>query len=170
MTDDLCGAETADGGECQNPASEGDSCWIDAHGGSASVGRPTSFTDELAREAVDAVSDAYSTAAVEEQIGVGRGTIDNGDASDGDWLSQDLTYVDKDGNERDFSEAFRRARGDTHAELIRAGIYSDDADSSFIKFILSTSYGHKKTEKREHEHAGEGGGPLEVVIGGDRDE
>lgn len=165
MADEICGYEDTTTGEpCRHPAG---SCPVSSHSSAATdggnpQGRPSLFTDELAREAVAAIPDAYSTAAVEEQIGVGRGTIDNGEKSNDDWLSRGLTYVDEDGDERSFSEAFRRARGDTHAELIRDGIYDEDADSSFIKFILSTSYGHEKTEKREV--SGEDGSPLQVVI------
>lgn len=37
MTDesDTCGAETASGTPCQNPVTDGDSCWIPTHGGNA---------------------------------------------------------------------------------------------------------------------------------------
>jgi len=53
MTDDICGHPTTDNGECQNPATNGDSCWIDSHGGHVSVeGRPRERPDKSTQEQI----------------------------------------------------------------------------------------------------------------------
>ena len=47
MSDDKCGHPTddGDGPPCQNPATDGGSCWLDAHGGSGNKsGRPTKLS------------------------------------------------------------------------------------------------------------------------------
>lgn len=156
MSNDVCGAECVDGSECQNPAG---SCGIPSHSDPEAEnphGRPSIFTDELAREAIDAATTRYSYAGIERAIGVGEETL-NGE---GGWLDQDLTFEDADGNERNFSRALERARGDGEEELIQGGLYDDEMDTSMAKFLLATSYGHKKTEAREV--TGDGGGPVQV--------
>lgn len=56
MTDDTCGHPTADGEPCQNPASEGDSCWLDEHGGSANPsGRQREAPDKATQEQIASV-------------------------------------------------------------------------------------------------------------------
>jgi hypothetical protein len=147
MTDDLCGAETGAGGECQNPATEGDSCWIESHGGHAQTGaggRPSTFTDDLARMAIAAAEKGKSERGIEREVGVGRDTI----FSENGWIEQGHTFTDADGTTRKFSVAIERARARGEDEWIREG-RGDDGDSSFAKFMLSTSYGYIKTEKRE---------------------
>jgi hypothetical protein len=158
MTDeDICGHPTqgGDGPPCQHPASEGDSCWLKAHGGSSDTGRPSIFTDELAREAIAAVAEVYSFAGTEERIGVGEGTI-NGD---GGWLDQNLTFTDTDGTERDFSRAFMRARGQARTDLVQGGL-TGDYDSSFTKYMLRSSFDQNPPDKTEV--TGEGGGPVQI--------
>ena len=148
MTDeDVCGAPTTGDKPCQNPVTEGNSCWIESHGGDVDGhGRPSAFTDELARTAVAAAEKGKSESGVEREVGVGERTIFGPDG----WVDQELTFVDEDGTERDFSRALRRARARGEDEWIDEG-RGDDGDSSFAKFMLSTSYGYIKTEKREVE-------------------
>jgi transposase-like protein len=58
MTDDTCGHPTADGDgpPCQNPATDGDSCWIEAHGGSVEPqGRPREAPDKATEEQIASV-------------------------------------------------------------------------------------------------------------------
>ena len=51
--DEICGAPTdADGEPCQNPATEGDSCWIDSHGGDTEVGRPREPPSKATQETI----------------------------------------------------------------------------------------------------------------------
>jgi len=57
MSDNTCGYPLDGGGECQNPATEGDSCWIEAHGGHATPGRnrepPSKATQEKIASAIE---------------------------------------------------------------------------------------------------------------------
>lgn len=157
MTDDICGAECVDGSECQHPAG---SCPVPSHAdGDAEnpQGSPSTFTDEDARLAIGAARKGKSESGIEREVGVGEGTI----YGDGGWVDQELTYVDENGQERDFSRALRRARSEGEDGWIREG-RGENGDSSFAKFMLASSYDYKKTEKREH--TGEGGGPVEISI------
>lgn len=153
---DICGAECADGTPCEHPAG---SCPVASHAdpdAENQQGRPTEFTDERAREAITAARDGKSKAGCERAAGIGDGTIDS-------WLELNPTFEDRDGNERRFFPAFRRARGQGEDGWIDEG-RGDDGDSSFAKFMLASSYDYQKSEKREHEHSGDGGGPIEVAI------
>lgn len=161
MSDDteLCGADTTGDQPCQNPAGEDGSCWIPTHGSDDDVenpGRPSTFTDELARRAIDAAETGKSEAGIEREVGVGDRTIFGDDG----WVDQGHTFVDEDGQKRDFSRALRRARARGEDEWLDEG-RGEDGDSSFAKFMLASSYDYKKTEK--HEHTGDGGGPVEVT-------
>jgi hypothetical protein len=68
----------------------------------------------------------------------------------------------------DFRASFAQARARGETELIDGGLRDEDVDTSMAKFILASSYGYKKAEKREvegsMEHTGEGGGPMEVTV------
>lgn len=56
MADDTCGHPTAEDEPCQNPATDGDSCWLDAHGGSADPsGRPREVPDKSTQEKIASV-------------------------------------------------------------------------------------------------------------------
>lgn len=125
----------------------------DAHGG-----RPSEFTDERAQEAINAAREGKSKAGCERDAGVGGGTIDN-------WLNANPTFIDSEGNEKQFFRAFRRARGDGESLYITEGRNPDgDVDTSFAKYMLSTSYEYKKTEKQEVEHSGEINGEREHSV------
>jgi hypothetical protein len=153
MTDDICGAECADGSDCQHPAG---SCPVASHSDDDAKdqqGRPSKFTDERARDAIEAAHEGLSKAGCERAAGVGDGTLNN-------WLEANPTFVDTGGEERQFFRAFRRARRAGESELVQGGLHDDDVDSSMAKFLLASSFDYKKTEKREH--TGDGGGPVEV--------
>ena len=62
----------------------------------------------------------------------------------------------------DFRASFAQARSRGETELIVGGLRDGDVDSSFAKFLLASSYGYKKTEKREV--TGGGGGPVEIEL------
>lgn len=144
MSDDVCGHPTADGGECANPATEGDSCWIDAHGGSTSVGRDSKFSDERARDVIHAAKQGKSKAGCARAAGIGEATLAR-------WLEADHTFVDADGQQRDFRSALRRARADGETVLIQGGLRDENVDSSMAKFLLATSFDYQKTERHEVE-------------------
>jgi len=136
MTDDICGYDTPSG-PCQNPATEGDHCWIDAHGGDVSGhGRPSKFEDH--REAVlDAAHEPIKTRDVARTAGVGKSTLY-------DWL-----------DEHDyFSDAFRRARSAAARDLVQRGLEDPDVDTSMIRFLLERTFDYTKTQELEVEGDG----------------
>lgn len=154
MTDDICGYEgTTTGEPCRHPAG---SCPVDSHSTGAG-GRPSTFTDELAQQAITAAEKGKSESGIEREVGVGHRTIFGDDG----WVDQDLTFTDNGGETREFSSAIRRARARGEDDWVAEG-RGEDGDTSFAKFMLSTSYGYVKTEKREV--SGEGGGPVEISI------
>jgi len=120
-------------------------------------GRPTGFTDEAARAALEAARRGKSKRGCERAAGVGKGTI----TDVGGWLDQNPTFTDADGEQKQFFGAFERARDEGEDRWIEGGALEDSGvDSSFAKFMLASSYDYKKTEKREH--SGDGGGPLQI--------
>ena len=79
--------------------------------------------------------------------------------------SQLRRYLDA---HEEFRSSFAQARARGETELIEGGLRDEGVDTSMAKFILASSYGYKKAEKREvegsMEHTGEGGGPMEVTV------
>ncbi|QLH78684.1 hypothetical protein HZS55_15920 [Halosimplex rubrum] len=158
MTDDeICGETKNDGDPCEyTPKYDDGKCGIhtectDTDDG----GRPSKFTDERARDAVEAAREGLSKAGCERAAGVGDGTLSN-------WLEQNPTFEDEDGEVREFFRAFRRARRTGESELVRGGLHDDEVDTSMAKFLLASSFDYKKTEQREV--TGEGGGPVQVEV------
>jgi len=151
MSDDVCGHPTAggDGPPCQNPAGENGRCHIPSHNPDddrENPGRPTKFNDERARRAIAAARLGKSKAGCARDAGVeDGGTIEN-------WVQRNPTFTDKDGTEKNFFDAFRRARGDGETTYIREGRHPEGpVDPSFAKFMLASSYEYVKTERTEHD-------------------
>lgn len=128
MTDDICGHPTGDGGECQNPATEGDSCWIESHGGDVSGhGRPSKL-EATWDDVMAAAEEGLTLEGIARVAGIGVSTLR-------EWRTEN----------DDFSAALARARARGERDLIQ------EADA---EFILERSFGYVKTEKRELEHSG----------------
>lgn len=131
MTDDTCGASTPTG-PCNNPATEGDHCWIDSHGGDVDGhGRPSKFEDHR-EEILEAAKEPIKTRDVARSVGVGKSTMY-------DWLDQN----------EDFSDAFRRARSEAARELVRRGLEDPDVDTGMIRFLLERTFDYTKTQEME---------------------
>jgi len=157
---DLCGHPTqgGDGPPCQNPASEGDSCYIPAHGGSKDPGgRPNKFSDDRAEDAIQAAREGFSKAGCARAAGVSPKTIDN-------WLERDPEY-----GESSFFQAFTRARHTGERTLLQGALYDEPEErqkqertvnAQHARFLLSTSFDYVKTERTEL--TGEDGGAVEV--------
>lgn len=145
--DDICGHPTqgGDGPPCQHPASEGNSCWIEAHGGSSETGRDFALDESDHETVLEAARTGASKSGCARAAGVDRASLDR--------------YLDA---HEDFRAAFERARARGEQRLIADGLRDPDTDSSMAKFLLSTSFDYVKTEKREHSTP-EGQGPLMVI-------
>jgi len=162
MEDDAekCGYPTqgGDGPPCEHPATDGDSCWIDAHGGDADPGgRPNKFTDERAEDAIQAAREGFSKAGCARAAGVTPPTLNN-------WLDANPDY---DGGE--FLQAFTRARHKGERVLLQGALYDEPEEQQkhtrtvndqHARFLLSTSFDYVKTERKEL--TGEDGGAIEV--------
>ena len=151
MSDDkeICGHPTADGSPCQHPPSEGDSCWIDSHGGSASVGRDFAI-DESDHDAIlDAAEKGISKAGCARAAGVDKASL--------------LRYVEA---HDEFRTAFTRARARGEQRLATGPLVNredePDMDGQHARFLLSTSFNYIKTEKREVENTGDE--PLSEIV------
>lgn len=120
---DTCGHETPTG-PCQNPATEGDHCWIESHGGDVSGhGRP-SKQDDAWDDIMAAAAEGLTLEGIARVAGVGVSTLR-------EWRN------DSD----DFSAALGRARAQGERRLI------GDADP---EFVLERSYGYTKSQEVEH--------------------
>jgi len=164
MSDNVCGADTADGTPCQHPAGENGRCWIPQHNpdgegnDDAAPGRPSDFTEDRAHDAIDAAELGMSKSGSARAAGVPVSTLH-------DWIERGTHTVDGE----NFSEAFARARARGERRLVEGAMFEErDAprqmDGQHARFLLSTSFDYVKTEKREVEHAGEDGGPVEFTI------
>jgi transposase-like protein len=127
MTNDTCDYQTGNG-TCQNPATEGDHCWIDSHGGDVDGhGRPSKL-DDVWDDVMDAAERGLTLEGVARAAGIGISTLR-------DWRTK----------HDDFSAALSRARARAEAELI------ENADA---EFVLERSYGY--TKEQEVEVTGDG--------------
>lgn len=127
-----CGKECVDGTPCENDA---DSCPWHGEEDSPDTGRPTKFNDERAQNAIEAAKLGKSKAGCERSAGVARGTVDN-------WLDENPSFEDEDGEEKGFFTAFMRARANGEDEWIDDGRHGENP--SFAKFMLSSSYGYSE--------------------------
>jgi len=137
-----CGHPTGDGGECQNPATEGDHCWIASHGGDVDGhGRP-SLLDEYEDDILAGARQGMTLEGCARLAGVDESTLHR-------WKNK---Y-------EDFRKSLKRARA--HGELQHLQSVNDRGS----QFILERSFGYIKKEKREH--MGEDGGGIVIDYGDD---
>lgn len=150
-----CGETKGNGEPCEYEAKFADGkCGIHSSINGDTQGRPTKFTDERARLAIEAAREGKSKAGCERAAGIGQGTVN-------DWLEQSYTFETEDGQLASFSQAFAQARAEGESMYIDDG-RSEDGDTSFAKFMLSSSYGYQESKKQETELTGEDGGPIEI--------
>lgn len=160
MTDDICGAETAEGTPCQHPAGDNGYCWVPQHnptpdGGTDPGGRDFVISDDDHEDILDAA-----------RAGLSRSGCARAAGTDKDSLRRYLDAHDE------FRADFMRAREKGERRLAERGLMDPDVDGQMARFLLSTSFGYVKTEKRELEHSGEvtHDTPAEFVSYGDDDE
>lgn len=139
MTEEICGHPTGPESECQNPATEGENCWIESHGGSVSGhGRP-SLLEEYQDDILAGARQGMTLEGCARLAGIDESTLHR-------WINK----------HQDFRKSLRRARA--HGELQHLQSVNDSGS----RFILERSFGYIKTEKKEI--TGEGGGGLNINI------
>lgn len=147
MSDDVCGAECADGTPCQHPAG---SCPVASHSDSDEVnaqGRPSKFDDTLGFRAIHAAKSGMSVRGCARAIGVHHTTLQ-------DWVGTDFEFT-LFGVTGSFSTTFRRARAHGERKLVEEPLYDDDTDGQHARFLLSSSFDYVKTERQELENTGD---------------
>ena len=154
MTDEKCGHPTANDTPCQHPTTDDgdpDRCWIDAHNDapteSDDPGRHSSLSPDDHDAILEAARDGLSKSGCARAAGVTHTTLNR--------------YLEAN---PEFRSSFAQARARGEQTLVAEGLRDPETDSSMAKFLLSTSFDYVKTEKKELEHSGDGGGALEVVV------
>lgn len=136
---EICGAETNNGGTCQNKA---DSCpWHDEDGNRTDVenGRKGKYNEETISRIVEAAREGLPLKSCARAGNITEETL--------------YTWIDE---KDDFSERLNEARSEAERELAKLAREKDP------RYILSRSYKWEKpTEKKEHDH---NGSPTELNI------
>lgn len=136
---DVCGYETPTG-PCQNPASEGDTCWINSHGGTTeNPGRPSTLEDHQ-DEILAGARQGMTLQGCARIAGVDESTLHR--------------WIDK---HEQFCKSLKRARAQGELNHLQS---VNDAGS---RFVLERSFGYVKKEKREISGDPDGA-PLDVTI------
>lgn len=148
--EDECGEEKISGERCSYPPKypDGKCGYHTDHETGPDFGRPTEFNDERAKAAIEAVRIGKSKSGAARAAAVTSETIDN-------WCSQGHTFINSKGEAVDFFEAFSRARAEGETKLVEGGLDDPDVNSTFAKFLLSSSYDYVEEEKQQVEHSGE---------------
>lgn len=147
--DEQCGEIKNDGEPCDYPAKHEDGkCGI--HTKENKQGRPSKFED-VKDDLLDAADSYLNHEQIANAGGVTKKTLYN--------------YFDA---HEGFLHSFKRVRAESANALIQRGLDpTDEVDMKFVQFLLERSFKFIKTERKEHEHSGPGGGPIEISIGGD---
>jgi hypothetical protein len=143
MTDDTCGHPTGDGTPCENPATDGDHCWIPTHGDPDAEnphGRP-SLLEEYEEDILVGARQGMTLEGCARLAGIDESTLHR-------WINK----------HEDFRKSLKRARAQGELQHLQS------VNDSGSRFILERSFGYVKTEKRELEHSGEGGGGIVIDL------
>jgi hypothetical protein len=167
MTDDeadVCGHPTAggDGPPCQNPPGDNGRCHIPTHNDPDAEnpqGRKFAIDESDHEDILEAASMGASKAGCARAAGVDKASL--------------LRYLDA---HEEFRTAFTQARATGEQRLLKGPLWNEEdapreMDGQHARFLLSTSFGYKKTEKQEVEDVTEGGfgGGTEIVVTGEYD-
>jgi hypothetical protein len=153
MSDDVCGHPTqgGDGPPCQNPPGENGRCHIPSHNDPDAEnpqGRDWAIDESDHETILSAAQDGFSKAGCARAAGVGEASLQR--------------YLDA---HDDFRSAFMRARHQGERTLVKGPLVDHpdapnggpEIDGQHARFLLSTSFDYKKTEKQEVEDVTEGG-------------
>ena len=128
MTEEICGWPTTSDGECQNPAGEDGTCWINTHGdpdAENTGGRP-SLLDEYEDDILDAARNGMTLQGCARIAGIDESTLHR-------WKNK---YDE-------FRKSLKRARAKGELKHLQS------VDDNGSRFVLERSFGWVKTEKRE---------------------
>lgn len=157
MTDEICGAETANEQPCQNPAGENGYCWVPSHNPDTDEenphGRPSKLTEDTADSITSTIAEGKSVASAARMAGIHPATVyswlDKGEESDHDVAFEEDPYGY-------FHDRFVRARGlgedryfDTVFELAQ-----DEGDLETLMAMLKQRYPESWGEVDRGEQAG----------------
>lgn len=133
MTEDICGHPTADDGECQNPATEGNSCWIESHGGHTQPGRDTKLTKERQEAIASAIEQGASITEAARKNGIHRETF-------GNWMKRGQEQ--DEGIFAEFFDRLTRARGQGEGSYRSAlmQIAIENGDTATLMAMLKQRY------------------------------
>lgn len=137
MTDDeeLCGAPTTKGGECQNTAK---SCpWHSDDEEPPDTGRPSKLSYERQEQIAEAIEQGRSLNSASRMAGITPNTVYN-------WLDRGEAEV-KAGNDNEYTEFFRRVtRAKGHGEEYYFGLAlelaRENEDHRFIASLMKQRY------------------------------
>lgn len=140
---DVCGAGTTGSDPCQNPTTDdGDPnrCWIPSHNDPDAEnpqGREYAIDADDHEDILDAARMGVSKAGCARAAGIGEASLQR--------------YLE---NHDDFRSAFAQARATGEQRLLTEPLYTDEdavreMDGQHARFILSTSFDYKKTERKE---------------------
>ena len=159
MTDETeqCGHPTAggDGPPCSNPATEGDHCWLEAHGGDVQNGREFAIDESDHDDILEAARMGASKAGCARAAGVDKASL--------------LRYLEAHG---DFRTAFMRARHEGEHRLLTGPLFETKnsqeeqrvMDGQHARFILSTSFDYNKKQELEDVTEGSEGFGTTIVL------
>lgn len=159
MSDKICGYPTqgGDGPPCQHPPTDDgdpDRCYIDAHNdadtGNDTPGRDFAIDESDHAEILNAAKKGVSKTGCARAAGASRTSLER--------------YLDAHDQ---FRAEFARARARGEQRLATGPLMeSEDGepamDGQHARFLLSTSFGYQKTEKKEIENTGDE--PLSEVV------
>lgn len=149
MSEDICGHPTAEGEPCQNPASDGDSCYLESHGGSVSAtGRNREPPTKQQQENIASVIESGgSIAEACRRAGVHRETFYR-------WME----YGDEEdaGPFQAFRDRLVRARGEGEAQYRSTLLELAEAseDTATIMAMLKQRYPESWGDVDRGEQAG----------------
>jgi len=134
MTEDICGETKNDGEPCEyTPKYSDGKCGIHTEETDENPGgRPSKF-ERVKDDLLDAADGYINLKQVANRGEVSRSTL--------------YKYLDE---HEEFSDRFRRARGEAADRLVRRALDPDDEiDTSFARFLLERSFKFIKTERQE---------------------
>jgi hypothetical protein len=141
---ETCNATKNDGDPCEYAAKyEDGKCGIHSeHNERASnAGRPSKLTEDVKEDVLVGARQGMTIAGCARLAGVAEKTFHS-------WLNKN----------DEFRKSFSRARAQGELKHLQS---VNDRGS---QFILERSYDYTKTERRELEHSGDEGGPVEIAL------